>query len=282
MMSNHKRRSILCPNCRKLISSDEPRCPHCDIARPGSWWKNSLLTQAFLGTDQFIKTIIYVNVGMYVLSLLLHPWSSGFSLNPLTLFSPGGQSLLLLGATGTIPIDRLHRWWTLISANYLHGGIFHILFNMIAFKQIVPLVLREYGVNRGFILYTLSGVIGFGVSYLAGVKFTIGASAAVCGLIGATLYYGKSRGGIYGRAIYREIGGWALGILLFGFLMPGVNNWGHGGGIGAGILLGFLLGYKEIKRERLFHKLLAGVCAVLTLLILALAVVSGIYYRVLG
>ncbi len=282
MMSNHKRRSILCPNCRKLISSDEPRCPYCDIARPGSWWKNSLLTRAFLGTDQFIKTIIYVNVGMYVLSLLLHPWSSGFSLNPLTLFSPGGESLLLLGATGTIPIDRLHRWWTLISANYLHGGIFHILFNMVAFRQLVPLVLREYGVNRGFILYTLSGVIGFGVSYLAGVKFTIGASAAVCGLIGATLYYGKSRGGIYGRAIYREIGGWALGILLFGFLMPRVNNWGHGGGIGAGILLGFLLGYKEIKREGLFHKILAGVCAVLTLLILALAVVSGIYYRVLG
>ena len=282
MMSNHKRRSILCPNCRKLISSDEPYCPYCDIARPGSWWKNSLLTRAFLGTDQFIKTIIYVNVGMYVLSLLLHPWSSGFSLNPLTLFSPGGQSLLLLGATGTIPIDRLHRWWTLISANYLHGGIFHILFNMVAFRQLVPLVLREYGVNRGFILYTLSGVIGFGVSYLAGVKFTIGASAAVCGLIGATLYYGKSRGGIYGRAIYREIGGWALGILLFGFLMPRVNNWGHGGEIGAGILLGFLLGYKEIKREGLFHKILAGVCAVLTLLILALAVVSGIYYRVLG
>lgn len=282
MMSNHKRRSILCPNCRKLISSDEPRCPYCDIARPGSWWKNSLLTRAFLGTDQFIKTIIYVNVGMYVLSLLLHPWSSGFSLNPLTLFSPGGQSLLLLGATGTIPIDRLHRWWTLISANYLHGGIFHILFNMVAFRQIVPLVLREYGVNRGFILYTLSGVIGFGVSYLAGVKFTIGASAAVSGLIGATLYYGKSRGGIYGRAIYRETGAWALGILLFGFLMPGVNNWGHGGGIGAGILLGFLLGYKEIKREGLFHKLLAGVCAVLTLLILGWAAVSGIYYRVLG
>jgi rhomboid protease GluP len=282
MMSNHKRRSILCPNCRKLISSDEPRCPHCDIARPGSWWKNSLLTRAFLGTDQFIKTIIYVNVGMYVLSLLLHPWSSGFSLNPFTLFSPGSESLLLLGATGTIPIDRLHRWWTLISANYLHGGIFHILFNMVVFRQIAPLVLREYGVNRGFILYTLSGVIGFGVSYLAGVKFTIGASAAVCGLIGATLYYGKSRGGIYGRAIYREIGGWALGILLFGFLMPGVNNWGHGGGIGAGILLGFLLGYKEIRREGPFHKILAGVCAVLTLLILALAVVSGIYYRVLG
>lgn len=219
---------------------------------------------------------------MYVLSLLLHPWSSGFSLNPLTLFSPGGESLLLLGATGTIPIDRLHRWWTLISANYLHGGIFHILFNMVAFRQIVPLVLREYGVNRGFILYTLSGVIGFGVSYLAGVKFTIGASAAVCGLIGATLYYGKSRGGTYGQAIYRQVGGWAIGLFLFGILMPGINNWAHGGGILAGVVFGFLLGYHERRREGLFHKLLAGICVVLTLTILGWAVASSIYYRVIG
>jgi rhomboid protease GluP len=189
---------------------------------------------------------------------------------------------VLLGATGTIPIDHLHRWWSLVSANYLHGGIFHILFNMLALRQIAPLVLREYGVNRMVILYTLSGVIGFFVSYLAGVMLTIGASAAVCGLIGATLYYGKSRGGAYGQAIYRQIAGWALGILVFGFLIPGVNNWGHGGGIGAGIVLGLLLGYQERKRERLFHKTLAGICVLLTVMILVWAVVSGIYYRAVG
>jgi rhomboid protease GluP len=64
--------------------------------------------------------------------------------------------------------------------------------------------------------------------------------------------------------------------------MPGVNNWGHGGGICAGVVLGFLLGYKEIRREGLFHKLLATFCAVLTLLTLGWAVISSIYYRVLG
>jgi len=126
MASNHMR-SILCPNCRKLISVDEPRCPHCGISNPGSWWKNNIVARVFFGTDQLIKTIIYVNVAMYIISLLLHPWSSGFSINPFALFSPSNKSLIFLGATGTIPIDRLHRWWTLISANYLHGGIFHIL-----------------------------------------------------------------------------------------------------------------------------------------------------------
>jgi len=278
-MTSHQRQSILCPNCRKLISADESRCPHCGIARPGSWWKNNAWTQFFANADQLIKVIVFLNLGMYVISLLFYPWSSGFSLNPLSLFSPSNKSLLVLGATGTIPIDRFHRWWSLVTANYLHGGIFHILFNMIALRQIAPLVIREYGARRMVILYTLSGVIGFWVSYLAGVAFTIGASAAVCGLIGASLYYGKSRGGIYGQAIYKQIGAWALGLFIFGLLVPGINNWSHGGGIVAGAILGFLLGYQEKRKESLLHRILAGFCVGLTLLVLGWAVASGIYYR---
>ena len=278
-MTNQQRQSILCPNCRKLISGDESRCPHCGIGRPGSWWKNNAWTRFFVSADQLVKAIVFLNLGMYVISLLFYPWSSGFSLNPLSLFSPSNKSLLVLGATGTIPIDRFHRWWSLVSANYLHGGIFHILFNMIALRQIAPLVIREYGAHRMVILYTLSGVIGFWISYLAGVALTIGASAAVCGLIGASLYYGKSRGGIYGRAIYKQIGAWVLGLFIFGLLVPGVNNWGHGGGIVAGAILGFLLGYQEKRKESLLHRILAGFCVGLTLLVLGWAIASSIYYR---
>jgi rhomboid protease GluP len=277
-----ERRSILCPNCKKLISQDEPRCPHCGIAKPGAWWKNNIGARLFFGTDQLIRWIIYANVALYLISLLLYPWSSGLSSNPFALLSPSNKGLLLLGATGTVPIDRLGRWWTLISANYLHGGIFHILFNMIAFRQIAPLVLSEYGINRMVILYTLSGAIGFFVSYLAGIPLTIGASAAVCGLIGATLYYGKSRGGLYGQAIFKQIGGWALGIFLFGLLVPGINNWGHGGGIVAGAVLGVILGYKERMKDRAFHKILAVACILITILVLLWAAGTGIYYRFLG
>jgi rhomboid protease GluP len=277
-----ERHSILCPNCKKLISQDEPRCPYCGIANPGAWWKNNIGARLFFGTDQLIKWMIYANIALYLISLLLYPWSSGRSLNPLGLLSPSNKGLLLLGATGTVPIDQLGRWWTLISANYLHGGVFHILFNMIAFRQIAPLVLQEYGPNRMLILYTVTGATGFFVSYLAGIPLTIGASASVCGLIGAILYYGKSRGGLYGQAIFKQIGGWALGIFIFGFLMPGINNWGHGGGIIAGALLGILLGYKERVKERAFHRILAGACIIITILVLLWAVGTGIYYRFVG
>jgi len=278
-MKENPRKSILCPNCSKLISADEPLCPHCGVSKPGSRWKSLLLPQALFKGDRIIKTIIYANVGMYLISLLMNPTRMGLSTNPFTFLSPSSNALILLGSTGTIPIDQMHRWWTLISANYLHGGILHILFNMIALSQIGPLVLREYGVGRFTSIYTLGGVIGFLLSYLVGIRFTLGASAAVCSLIGASLYYGKSRGGTYGQAVYKQVSGWVLGLFLFGFLVPGINNWGHGGGIVGGIVVGYLLGYEERKRENLIHKSLGGICVVLTVAVLVWAVSSSFYYR---
>ena len=281
-MQGDRRKSILCPHCSKLVSVAEQTCPHCGISRPGARWKNIPVTRGLLQSDQLIKTIIYANVGMYLISLLMNPTRMGLSANPFMFLSPSNGALLLLGSTGTIPIDQGHRWWTLVSANYLHGGILHIVFNMIALYQIGPLVLREYGANRLIGLYTLGGIFGFLVSYFAGVRFTLGASAAVCSLIGASLYYGKSRGGAYGQAIYKQISGWVLVLFIFGFLVPGINNWGHGGGVVGGIILGYFLGYHERTRENLFHKGLAGVCVVLTVAVLAWATLSSVYYRFLG
>jgi len=264
-MEKRARNSILCPNCRSLISIDETQCPHCGLRNPGSRWKNVFFRKGLFGADRIIVNIISVNVGMYILSILIKPGSTVLSANPLSFLSPGATSLLLLGASGTIPIDQLHRWWSVLTASWLHGGILHIFFNMIVLRQIGPFIVQEYGAYRMFSIYTLSGAGGFLASYLAGVPFTIGASAAVCGLIGAALYFGKSRGGQYGQAVYRQVGGWAIGIFLFGFLVPGINNWAHGGGLLCGALTGFLLGYHERDQENYFHKLLAAICVLSTL-----------------
>jgi rhomboid protease GluP len=229
-----------------------------------------------------INAIIAINAGMYILSILFNPSAAGFSPNPLTFLSPAGSSLELLGATGLVPIQDYHRYWTLISANYLHGGILHIFFNMVALRQLASIVSREYGFYRMFTIYTLGGVFGYWISYLFGVFWTIGASASVCGLVGAILFYGKSRGGVYGRALYKQISMWVVFLFIFGFVVPGINNWGHGGGIIAGIGLGFLLGYREKRRESIFHKLLAVTCVLATLLVLAWAVSTALFYKMMG
>ena len=153
---------------------------------------------------------------------------------------------------------------------------------MAVFRQIAVLIIREYGPHRMFILYFIGGLVGFLVSHLAGVPVTIGASAAVCSLIGAAIYYGKSRGGIYGQAVYKQIGGWAIAILIFGLVVPGINNWGHGGGFLAGVGAGALLGYLEKKPEAPWHRTLALLLALLTVAVLSYAIITSVVYRILN
>jgi rhomboid protease GluP len=278
-MTASRKKSQLCPNCRRLISRDELRCPYCGLKSPGSWWKNNAALRLFHDQDVFLTGLSGLNIALFVLSLILNPGGTSLGLNPFGFLSPDSRSLLLLGATGTMPIEALHRWWSLVSASYLHGSLLHLVFNLIALRQIGPLVIQEYGLARMFSIYTLGGIGGFLLSYLAGIPFTIGASAAVCALIGAALYYGKSRGGSYGQQVYQQIGGWAISIFVFGLLVPGINNWAHGGGMAAGILCGLLLGYQENRRERLSHRLLGAACAVGTLLVLLMAVATSVIYR---
>ncbi|MBW6520667.1 MAG: rhomboid family intramembrane serine protease [Desulfoarculaceae bacterium] len=278
MTVSHKK-SQLCPNCRGLISRNESICPYCGLKNPGSWWKNSGLLRLFLDPELFLNGLIGLNVALFVVSLIMIPGGMGMGMSPFGFLSPDNRSLLLLGATGTMPIETLHRWWSLVSASYLHGSLLHLIFNLIALRQLAPLIIQEYGLARMFSIYTLGGIGGFLLSYLAGVPFTIGASAAVCALIGAALYYGKSRGGSYGRQVFQQIGGWAIGIFVFGLLVPGINNWAHGGGMAAGILCGLLMGYQENRREMLSHRLFGVACVVGTILILLWALASAVIYR---
>jgi rhomboid protease GluP len=289
-MSDNRNNALLCPGCRKLISRDESTCPHCGLPRPGSRLKANWWTQSLQSPETLIKAIIYVNVGFYILALMLDLRGFRLSMNPLNFLSPASNTLFILGATGRYPIEQIWPgifgipgigWLTLLTANYLHGSLLHILFNMLVLRQIGFLAIREFGTYRMLLIYTLSGMGGFGVSYVAGVPFTIGASAAVCGLIGALIFFGKSRGGVYGNLVYRQIGGWAVGLLIIGFL-PGINNWGHAGGFLSGLALAYLLGYQERRRETFSHKAAAGLCALASVLVLSWSALFGIYYTYLS
>src|SRR5512137_1680150 len=137
---------------------------------------------------------------------------------------------------------------------------------MMRLHQMGPFVTHEYGTARFIIIYVASGIAGFVLSYFVGIPFTLGASASVCGLIGAILYYGKSRGGI-------------IGLILFGLLLPGINNWAHGGGIAAGIAVGFALGYEERRGETMPHRVIAAVSALVTAGAVVFTVIQAILIR---
>ncbi|MDH3359552.1 MAG: rhomboid family intramembrane serine protease [Desulfobulbaceae bacterium] len=287
-MSEHRpQAAILCPICRRLTSASADRCPYCNTAHPGSWWKNNKLVRNFGQPESYIHTIIVANSVMFAISLLLSNHGPGFSFNPLNFLSPDSRALIIMGGTGTIPIDQIElwwslRWWSLITANYLHGSIMHIVFNMIALNQIGPLIIGEYGGYRMLIIYTGGGILGFLLSYFAGVPLTIGASAAICALIGAALFFGKHRGGAYGEEVYKQVIGWVVGLFIFGLMVPGIDNWGHGGGLVGGALLGYLLGYQDQGREKSIHKILAAACVGITILALGWAISTSFFYRMMG
>ncbi|KPA10745.1 protease [Candidatus Magnetomorum sp. HK-1] len=258
-----KNRAKLCPNCRKLISADEKKCPYCKTVYPHFWLKHFLIKM--YKNEGVLSALILMNVFMFSASILFDISKVSFDINPLAFLSPGNESLFWLGATGCFPIDSYKHWWSLITANYLHGGLLHLFLNMLALNQIGSLIVREFGAIRFWTIYTASGVIGFMLSWFMGVDFTIGASAAVCGLIGAGLYFGKSQGGAYGHTVYRNISGWVISLFLFGFIVPGINNWAHAGGLIGGILFAYILGYDIQPKHQKIHRTLAILCISLTL-----------------
>ncbi|MGM0418401.1 MAG: rhomboid family intramembrane serine protease [Thermodesulfobacteriota bacterium] len=248
------------------------------MKNPGAWYKNIFLLSGVVDGVFLTRLIIGINIFFYVLSLVLS--SSGISLsgNPLNFLSPDNRVLIFLGAGGEIPVDRLGYWWSFISASYLHGSVLHIIFNMIAFSQLFYMVLNFYGVSRSFIIYSASGITGFLLSYLSGTSLTIGASASICGLIGALLFYGKSRGGVYGEAVYKQVSGWIISLVIFGLLIPGIDNFGHLGGFLGGVAAGFILGYSEKRPENFINKITAFIFMIATAGVLFYSAFNGLDY----
>jgi rhomboid protease GluP len=232
---------------------------------------------AFITPSIVLKAMIYTNIFMFIISLIFSGKNMVLSLNPFYALTPSMDVLNFLGASGRFPIIKFDAWWSLITANWLHGGLLHIVFNMLALKTIAPLVMKEFGLFRMFSIYTLTGIAGFLLSYVGNVYLTIGASSGLCGLIGAALFFGKSRGGPWGKLVYKQTSGWVVSLVLIGFLIPNINNWGHGGGLIAGIFFGWVLGYNEKRQENIFDRVLALCFAGITLWLLAKSVVQGFF-----
>ena len=75
--------------------------------------------------------------------------------------------LFLLGASGGMPVFEFGRWWTVLSAGWLHGSLLHIIFNMMWVRDLGPVVADMYGAGRMVIIYTVAGVSGFLLSSFA-------------------------------------------------------------------------------------------------------------------
>lgn len=143
----------------------------------------------------------------------------------------------------TIADTRLE---TLVTSCFLHGSLLHLAFNLIALWQFGPFLERAVGRGRFLPLYLVSGIVGSAFSAIAGRLFgaslSIGASGAICGLIGAMLVLGARTQGWRGP-LARQMGGWLAFLLVLGLAknlqggMVQVDNAAHIGGAVGGVIM---------------------------------------------
>jgi rhomboid protease GluP len=176
----------------------------------------------------------------------------------------GVRTLYFFGAKFSAAIAA-GEWWRLITAGFLHGGLFHIFMNSWVLYDLGAQVEEAYGTRRFLVFYFVSTVFGFLASSFWFSGVSVGASAGLFGLIGAMIALGVRYRSSVNLAIRRLYVRWAIYGLLFG-LLPGlrVDNAAHLGGLAAGFACAYLVGAPAVRRAWLERLLgIAAAAAVL-------------------
>lgn len=252
----------MCPNCRAFITVDDKVCPYCDMKiGPRAVERRSGQDVGMIPAARFTTTVILlINAGMYAATVLYSMRAGGGA------FDVDGQTLLLFGAKYSEAI-RAGQWWRLITAGFLHGGILHILMNSWVIFDLGATVEEVYGTARYLVLYFVSTIAGFMASAWWSPYLSVGASAALFGLLGAMLAATMRSRTPMASAMRAHYTQWAIWGLAIGFF-PGlrIDNAAHLGGLAAGFVFGYLAGTQPLYErwtERLW-RFAAACCVVIT------------------
>lgn len=234
----------MCPACRALIDRKERVCPLCGE-------RVSEVSQAGLGRaldailpQQARYTTMLLSVNLFLFGLMLLA----------TIRARGGEfsGNLLFGSIDVLTLVRFGakygflisdgEWWRFITPVFLHGSLIHIGFNSWVLFDLGPVVEGIYGPQKFLVLYVTTGAASFVSSFLWNPNVpSVGASGAIFGLIGLMIAYGyRNRQGA-GEAIRSMFVKWAVYMLMFGLIMPGIDNAAHIGGLVSGIAFGYLV-----------------------------------------
>jgi len=181
-------------------------------------------------------------VALNVLVYLITIYDGGGGLN-----APGGKVFedgALIGAA----IDLNGDWYRLVTAMFLHAGVLHIAFNMLALYWLGTVVEQALGTWRFLLVYFVSGLAGSAGALLLTGPFavTVGASGAIFGIMGSLLVLEYVATGTFA--------GQALTLILLNlaltFAIPNISVGGHVGGLVGGVLATFALVHFRHSRQR--------------------------------
>ena len=256
----------MCPHCRAFITDKDRVCPYCNErvgpraveTRSDAPLLGGLIPQARFTT----VLILLINFAFYAASAI-YAMKAGTG----DAMDLDAKTLYFLGAK--YAVFESGQWWRLVTAGFLHGGLLHILFNSWALFDVGAMVDQVYGTNRMLVIYFLGNIAGYFLSSVWSDQVpSVGASAAICGLVGAMIALGVRHRNPMGDAIRGAFIRWAIYILIMGFIIPHVDNAAHIGGLAGGFVVGYFAGtprFEGSPTEKLW-KVCAWICLFLTAL----------------
>lgn len=237
----------MCPHCRAFITTSDRVCPYCNTeVGPRAIDRRAPkdILGGFIPHARFTTSIILLlNFGIFAATVL---YSMGQG-NGDALMGLDGHTLVEFGAKIREGL-QIGQWWRLVTAGFLHGGIFHILMNSWVLFDLGAQVEEIYGAPRMLVIYFMGTVFGFYASAVWSASISVGASAGIFGLIGAMIALGvRHHGHPMGAAIRGLYIRWAVYGLAMG-LIPGlhVDNAAHIGGLVAGFGVAYIAGTPKL------------------------------------
>jgi rhomboid protease GluP len=215
----------MCPHCRAFITTSDRVCPYCNekVGARAIDRRNPSPILGLIPHAQFVTAIILlINISLYIATML-------------------DSSLLAAGDKARFEI-REGQWWRLVTAGFFHGGLLHIGMNSLALFQVGAQVEQIYGASRMLVIYFVATISGFYVSYLWTPIPSVGASAAIMGLIGAMIALSVHHRSALTQAIRGQYIMWVVIMLVLGWSSAGIDNAAHVGGLAAGFGVAYFAG----------------------------------------
>ncbi len=170
-------------------------------------------------------------------------------------FWHGSSGIQLAWGANFGPATQDGQWWGLLTATFIHFGFWHLAMNMWALRDVGRLLERLMGTWRFATIYLGAGVLGNLLSLVVQGNQAVsgGASGAIFGLYGALMVFLWRERRQVDPAEFRWLFGAAsvftLLMLGLGWVLPGIDNAAHGGGLIAGGLLGRVLAHPWTARS---------------------------------
>lgn len=270
-----------CPHCGRLSDGAEKVCARCGRRLSGR--AMTIFGRLGLSVPVLVSVSValaFAFIGVYAWMLLAEGGGAG---------SLGGfriETLAEFGGSWWGAVVDEGQWWRLGTSIFVHAGIWHLGFNVLALSQIGPQVEEVFGRGRTIMLFVITGLLASLASLFYHGIFTvrptisIGASGAIMGLLGLLAGWGQRLGTGEGRMVRDYAGKWALYVVVFGFFIR-ADNAAHIGGFVAGALAGFAFNPEILRRSanpglRMLQGVVGGVAAAVFVLLAAWPSLFGI------